>query len=187
MGRRSEPRLVRWTKRLESATALDTVIGGVSGLTKALTANRRVSAMVRGVWAGHALHPVLTDLPLGAWSSATVLDLVGGRTARPAAQRLLGLGIVAAVPTIVTGWAEWAEADRPAQRVGVVHAAANSAALGLYSVSWLTRRRGNHSRGVLFALAAGSAVGLGGYLGGHLTEVRKVSSYHPAFDEGRPA
>ncbi|SDR94116.1 DUF2231 domain-containing protein [Microlunatus soli] len=182
--RQREPRLVRWMKRLESARLLDPVVDRFSRLTRPLTTNATARALLRGRWLGHAVHPVLTDLPLGAWASAGVLDLVGGRDARPAAQRLVGLGIVMAAPTIVTGWAEWAAADRPAQRVGVVHAVSNSAALGLYTLSWLARRRGGHKTGMLLGLAAGAAAGTGGYLGSHLTEVRQVASYHPAFDTG---
>jgi len=121
-------------------------------------------------------------VPIGLWTSATMLDLVGGRRARPAAQRLIGLGLMATGSTMLTGMVEWAATERPMQRVGVVHATANGVAATLYAASWLARRSDRHSRGVLLALAAGSAAGVGGYLGGHLTEVRKVSSYNEAFD-----
>jgi len=130
---------------------------------------------------GHALHPVLTDLPIGFWTSATVLDLVGGKQSRPAATRLLALGLLAAVPTAVTGLAEFEATGQREKRVGVLHAASNSVALACYVSSLSARRNDRHTRGVLLALAGSGATGVSGYLGGHLTAVRKVSSRHPGF------
>ncbi len=138
---------------------------------------------IHGTWLGHAVHPLLTDLPVGLWTSAVALDVVGGRQSRPAATRLVGLGIAAAVPTALTGLAEWGIASRRDQRTGLVHAAANSVALGLYAASYRARRAGRHAPGVLLGVAGGAAAGMGGYLGGHLASARKVSTRHPAFDE----
>lgn len=178
-----QPRWVRWTKATEKATALDPAVSGLSRLLQPLMAREQLVRLLQGRWLGHALHPMLTDVPIGLWTSATMLDLVGGRRARPAAQRLIGLGLMATGSTMLTGMVEWATAtDRRVQRVGVVHATANGVAASLYAASWLARRSDQHGRGVLLALAAGSAAGVGGYLGGHLTEVRKVSSYNEAFD-----
>ncbi|MDQ6642413.1 MAG: hypothetical protein M3Y66_07965, partial [Actinomycetota bacterium] len=54
---------------------------------------------LRGGWLGHGVHPVLTDLPLGCWVSATLVDLVGGHQGRTAATRLVGIGVASALPT----------------------------------------------------------------------------------------
>ncbi len=112
--------------------------------------------------------PVLTDVPIGMWTSALTLDLVGGPAARPAATRLIALGILTAVPTAVTGWADWSTLETRDQRVGVVHAVSNALAVGLFAASWRARRRQAYARGKVLGLAASSALGLGGYLGGHL-------------------
>jgi uncharacterized membrane protein len=168
-------------RALESATALDPVVRAVRPLADALVADPLRGNVLRGTWLGHALHPLLTDVPIGFWTSAVTLDLVGGPAARPSATRLVGLGVLAAVPTAVTGWAEWAGTGPREQRVGVVHAASNVAALALFAGSWLARRRGDHSRGKALALVASGALGAGGYLGGHLATARKVGSRHPAF------
>jgi hypothetical protein len=166
------PVAVALTQRLEGARGLDGVVHLVQPLVNALLADPARADLLHGTRLGHAVHPPLTDLPIGAWTSATILDVVGGPKARPAAKRLIGVGILAALPTAVTGWAEWGVADQREKRVGVVHAAANVAALTLYTASWRARGRGLHLRGV--------------YLGGHLVEARKVSSRHPAFaaDDG---
>ena len=47
-----------------------------------------------GVWLGHALHPLLTDLPIGTYTSAVLLDWLGGKAGRTAADRLIGLGLL---------------------------------------------------------------------------------------------
>lgn len=179
------PPVVDVTERIEAATALDAPAGVVQRLADVLLADPDRRRLLHGTWLGHALHPPLTDLPVGLWTSVSLLDLVGGKASRPAATRLLGLGLMAAVPTAVTGLAEWGVADQREQRVGLVHAGANVIALGLYGASFAARRRGAHGRGVLLGLAGSTAATVGGYLGGHLTSARKVSTRHPAFDEDR--
>ena len=179
----AEPAIVTLTKRLEGLTPLDGVARLVQPLVDRLLADPRRADALHGMWVGHAIHPLLTDVPIGAWTSATMLDLLGGRGSRKAAQRLVGLGVLAAGPTAVTGWAEWGPLEPRDQRVGLVHAVSNISAVVLSAKSWQARRKGSHGRGALLSLGAVSAAGLGGYLGGHLTEARKVSSVHPAYDE----
>lgn len=176
------PPLVRATRRVEEDTRLDGLVAELRPVADALLADPKRDYLLRGLWLGHALHPLMTMGPIGLWTSAVVLDLCGGRRSRPAAQRLLGLGLLLALPTSVTGLAEWGAVDGPReQRVGVVHAAANSVALGLFAMSYRARRADRHRRGVVLALGGLAAAGVGGFFGGHLTEARKVSSRHPVF------
>ena len=173
--------LVETVRRLEGSGGLDRPGEVVAAMADAVVRSDRARDLLTGTWLGHALHPLLTDFPLGMWASASLLDLVGGRSARPAARRLVGLGVVAALPTAASGLAEWREADRPSQRVGTVHAATNSAALALYSASYLHRRRGRHGRAVMLGITGGLVATAGGYLGGHLTLARKTGTRDPAF------
>lgn len=123
----------------------------------------------RGRALGHALHPMLTDLPIGCWTSAALVDLLGGRRGRPAADRLVAAGIVTAVPTAVAGLAELGDMSDPEiRRVGAAHALGNTAGIVLYVLSWLARRRGRRFRGVLLSLAGAGVLSASGYLGGHL-------------------
>ncbi|MBA3309028.1 MAG: DUF2231 domain-containing protein [Nocardioidaceae bacterium] len=178
--------LVNWTRRVEESSSLDWFARALRPAADALIASPGRRYVLHGTWLGHAVHPVLTDLPIGFWTSTNVLDLVGGRQSRPAARRLLALGVLSAVPTVATGVAEWATTGQREKRVGVVHAAANAVALGLYAASYSARSRDRHAQGVALALAGSATATVGGYLGGHLTAVRKVSSRHPGF-EPRPA
>jgi hypothetical protein len=181
--RRRAPSIVRWTKKLEETTALDGPVRALEPLVRSAFGSGRQGRLLRGEWLGHAVHPVLTDVVLGTWTSATVLDLVGGRDAAPSAQRLVGTGLLAVGPTAWTGWAEWSDAGPEEKRVGLVHAVTNAVAIGTYAASWMARRRGRHDAGARLALAGMAVSGVGGYLGGHLATVRMVASRHPAFAE----
>ncbi len=124
--------------------------------------------LARSTVLGHSLHPVLTDLPLGCWTSATIVDLVGGRSGRPAATRLIGIGLLAAGPTAYAGLASWSRLEGDARRIGAVHAIGNDVAIVLFLGSFAARARGEHGRGVRLALLGNLATAAAGHLGGHL-------------------
>jgi hypothetical protein len=181
------PRIVRWTLRLEETSALDRPVRAVEPTIRKIFGSGTQGSVLRGEWLGHAVHPLLTDVTLGSWTSATLLDLVGGRDSSIAAQKLVGTGLLAAAPTAWTGWAEWSAAGSRDKRVGLVHAVTNAAAIGVYTASWLARRRGRHGTGAGLALAGAAVSAVGAYLGGHLVEARKVASHHPVYDHAEPA
>jgi hypothetical protein len=177
------PALVRWTRRLEDAEALDGPVAALRPTIREAFGSGTRGAVLRGDWLGHALHPLLTDVTIGSWTSATLLDVFGGPGSSAAAQRLVGAGLLTFGPTAWSGWAEWSEAGPRDQRVGLVHAVTNGTAVGFYAASWLARRRGNHGAGAGLALAGAGVVGVAAYLGGHLAAARKVGSHHPAYDD----
>jgi len=177
------PRIVRWTLGLESLTALDRPVKALEPVVQALFGNGARGSVLRGEWLGHAVHPLLTDVVLGTWTSATVLDLSGGPDSASSARKLIGAGLLAAGPTAWTGWAEWSGLGSRDKRVGLVHAVTNGVVIGAYAASWKARRQGRHGSGVRLALAGAALSAVGAYLGGHLTEARKVASRHPAYDE----
>jgi hypothetical protein len=177
------PRIVRWTLRLEETTALDRPVHAFGPPIQALFGTGTRGSVLRGEWLGHAVHPLLTDVALGAWTSASLLDLFGGPDSSAAAQRLIGTGLLAAGPTAWTGWAEWSAAGPRDKRVGLVHAVTNGVAISVYAASWFARRRGRHGTGARLSIAGAAVSGVGAYLGGHLAEARKVASRHPAYDD----
>lgn len=121
---------------------------------------------LHGTWLGHALHPALVAVPLGAWTTASVLDLVG---ARRGADTALGFGILVALPTAASGLVDWSYTEGKPKRLGFAHAALNSAALTCYAGSWLARRSGHRGMGILLSTAGPSLVSAAGYLGGELS------------------
>jgi uncharacterized membrane protein len=161
---------------------LDAATGLAGPFADKLVSSPRRRDLLQGRWLGHAVHPMLTDLPIGFWTSATVLDVLGGKPSRPASTLLVALGIVSAVPTAATGLAEFAPLEQREKRVAVVHAASNTVALSFFTASLSARLRGQHWKGVALGMVGGLAATAGGYLGGHLTSARKVSSRSPAFE-----
>ncbi len=179
------PAASRLVGRLAGAEALDGPAESVASKVRSVLKAGKVKDALSGTALGHALHPLLTDVPIGTWTSATILDLVGGEDAAGAAERLIGVGIAAAVPTAASGLADWADstlADDEVRRVGAIHAVANVAALALYGASWAARKRGSHGRGVLLGLAGAGSMGLGGFLGGHLSYALGIGVDQTAFD-----
>lgn len=154
--------------RIEQADALDTPGRALQAVANRLTRADGAKNALSGTWLGHRLHPMLTDVPIGAWVGAVVLDLVGGRHSSAAARRLVGLGILAALPTAASGLADWEDTHGGDQRVATVHAGVNTIGLALQVLSWRARGKGHGVRGRALSLAALGAVTAGGYLGGHL-------------------
>ncbi|WP_299538178.1 Rieske (2Fe-2S) protein [uncultured Streptomyces sp.] len=151
--------------RLERATALDRPVAVLRAGVRALPLGP-CRDVLHGRWLGHPLHPLLAQVPLGAWLSAAVLDCLPGQ--RRAAHALVGMGLGAAVPAALSGWTDWAEGQPRQQRVGLVHAAANITATVLYGASFVARSGGRTGRGRVLAFAGLSVVGVGGAIGGHM-------------------
>lgn len=126
---------------------------------------QRLRDLLHGTWLGHPLHPVLVQVPVGAFISSAVLDLLPGT--RRAATMLIAFGTAGAAPAIAAGWTDWSQLTKDQQRVGLVHATANAVAVGLYAASLVARLRGRSGRALSFAGL--SVAGLGAYLGGHLS------------------
>jgi uncharacterized membrane protein len=163
--------LAERVRALEADRRLDAPAARLRGVL-APVADGPAGPPLRGEGFGHAVHPLLTDFPMGCWLSAGLLDVTGSRAARPAAQRLVGFGVLFAVPTVLTGAAEWAASEDPRiRRVGLVHAVGNTAVLLAYLTSWRSRRRGDHARGIAAGLLGGTLAWGTGYLGGHLSLV----------------
>ncbi|WP_022922180.1 DUF2231 domain-containing protein [Ornithinimicrobium pekingense] len=167
------------TERIESAEALDGLAGRIGHAADALVSDPDRASLLRSGPLGHALHPVMTDIPLGAWMSAAVLDWTGGPAMRPATQRLVGLGNAAYLPTAITGLAEFAGLDARSKRVASVHAVANNIALGLNVASWFARRSDRHGLGRVLTAGAMTVGGFGAFLGGHLAIGMKAGSHDP--------
>ncbi len=154
-------------RKAESAGFLDGGSRFLQQRIQGVLGSSGAGPVLRGSWLGHPVHPVLVSLPIGAWVGATVFDLafrdhVGAR-------RLIGLGLLATPPTLVTGWADWAERDTRQRRVGLIHAEANAIGITAMLASYLRRRHGSDARAVVTSTAGLLAIGIGGALGGHLT------------------
>jgi nitrite reductase/ring-hydroxylating ferredoxin subunit/uncharacterized membrane protein len=163
--------------RIETARVLDRAADALVPLADAATRSRTLKRYLSGAPIGHRLHPLLTDIPIGCWTSATLLDVSGpfaGSTRGRAARCLTGVGLLASLPTIASGLSDWRDTHGGSRRVGVVHLAANLAMVVCEARSWWWRRHDRHGRGTLWGLAGVAAGTVGGYLGGHLVFAQRV-------------
>jgi len=146
---------------LERAKRLDRLTEPVQRAARRLPPGKARDALY-GVWLGHPLHPLLVQVPVGTWMSASLLDATPGN--ERASRRLVLAGLAAAVPAVLAGTADWSEQHEQQMRTGLVHAAANAAAIALYAASAVvTGRPAKRLR-----LAGLAAAGAGGYIGGHI-------------------
>ena len=104
--------------RVGEQRQLDGAVGVFERITAMIPKQGPVRDVLRGTWLDHPVHPMLTDLPIGFWTSAWVLDIVGGKKDRDAARRLIGAGVLCAVPAALTGAADWSDTEGASRRVG---------------------------------------------------------------------
>ena len=149
---------------------------------------RRVKNALHGVWLGHPLHPVLTDVPIGAWTVALMLDAMAGGKPRgfaQAADAAVAIGVAGAAGSAVTGLTDWAHTSGRPRRLGVAHAVLNTVALGLYATSLVLRRRGARETGRAVSVLGFGVMATAGYLGGHLIARERIGVDH-AGERDRP-
>jgi nitrite reductase/ring-hydroxylating ferredoxin subunit/uncharacterized membrane protein len=162
--------------RLEHAETLDRLAGPLTrAVQRGLPSGAKADAL-HGVWLGQPVHPALVTLPLGFWTSATVLDFVPG--AGRASRVLLALGLAGTLPAAAAGLADYASLHREQQRVGLVHAASGAGASALFAASLLARMAGRDGGGRLLALGGLAAVTTGGFLGRHLAFALGAGASH---------
>ncbi len=166
-------------ERIEGMSALDRPAEVVASVVRRVIPDGPVRDLASGTPAGHPLHPALVAVPMGAWLSAGYLDFATDND--DAARRLIGLGLLGALPAAATGGSDWLDTDGRERRVGFVHAVLNWTAIGLYGTSWLLRRRDRHGAGAGFALAGAGTLGAAGWLGGHLAYALGVGVDTTAF------
>ncbi|HEX5117637.1 MAG TPA: Rieske 2Fe-2S domain-containing protein [Pseudonocardiaceae bacterium] len=172
--------------RVEGASGLDPAARALGKLARRAVGPGAVKDALSGTWQGHALHPALTDVVIGSLFSATILDVTGRDPGRSAA-RLIRVGLVAAVPTALTGVTDYGDSEEGSdavRRAGLVHAAVNVTGLSLYAASLVARRRGARFVGVLLGLGGAGTLSAAAFLGGHLALTRGIGPDQTVFDPG---
>lgn len=135
---------------------------------------RALKDALNGTWLGHALHPAITDVPVGAWTAALVLDLAGERRG---AKIAVGVGLLGAVGAALSGVTDWLDTYGKPRRLGVVHAALNATATLLYAGSYVARDR-EPRLGVTLASVGYALVGLSALYGGSISLDLQIGVNH---------
>jgi len=141
-----------------------------------------LSDFLNGVWLGHPLHPLLTDVPIGAWTMTMTLDGLGMLTRRRdfnlGADVTLGVGLLGALASAATGLAQWQYTIGRQRRMGFTHATLNVAAVGLYGVSLFCRLRGGRAIGRMLATLGYGMMTVSAYIGGDLVYKERLGVTH---------
>ncbi len=132
-----------------------------------------LKSFLHGTWWGHALHPVIVNVPLGAWTAALVADLVAstGRLSPGVGDFCVLIGVLASYGALVTGYTDFHETAGRERKVGAAHGLIMTTAILLYTASWLLRWRAGsaaHELAVVLAVIGYLLVISGAYLGGDL-------------------
>src|SRR5262249_3619513 len=160
------PRPAEVARRIARAQGLDGTARALTGAVQQRIGTGARADALHGVWLGQPVHPALTGLPLGFWTSATVLDFVPG--SQRASRALIALGLAGSVPAAAAGLAAWSALHREQQRVGLAHGAANASAWALFAGSLAARAAGREVSGRALALGGLATLTVGAYLGRHL-------------------
>ena len=148
----------------------------------------RVKDWLNGVWLGHPLHPVLVTVPLGAWTSTMLLDLIWladqDEGVARGADITMWLGLAGAASSAVTGATNWVDTDGPERRTGMLHALLNSGATVLNLTSAFLRLTGQRSTAIKFSATAYAISLYSAYLGGELSYSNAIGVNHVAWEGG---
>ncbi len=143
---------------------------------------QKVRNFLHGTWLGHPLHPAITDVPLGAWTAATIFDIYEASTGDDAlaagADTAVKVGLIGAGCAAVAGFTDWHFTYEKPRRVGALHALINVAATACYLGSWWQRRQGDRRAGLTSGFVGYGLSILGAYLGGHLVFNERIGVNH---------
>lgn len=165
---------------------VEKVLGAVADtlFLKDVPFGEKVRNFFHGTWFGHPLHPAITDVPIGAWTAATVLDMyelsTGDERFAEGADMAVGIGLIGAAGAALTGLNDWNYIYEKPRRVGALHAVTNIAATCCYLGSWWQRRNGCRTAGLATGFAGYALSMAGAFLGGHLVFNERIGINHAA-------
>lgn len=150
--------------------------------------NRRIKDVLNGTWLGHALHPALTDVPIGSWTGTLLLDSAwlaseDAGVARSADLTLI-IGLLGATGAAVTGVADWSDLDGTDRRVGMMHGLLNGGIVLMNITSLVMRLTGRRRAGIALSGASYLTTLFSAYLGGELSFAKGIGVNHTAWEGG---
>ena len=175
---------------------IDRISDSAQNLVKAVIGSnrrppRRFKSFLHGTWLRHPLHPLLTDIPIAAWTLTAVFDVIwlvnqgaNAWSARAAEVAAL-VGILGALAAVATGLADWSDSYGAERTVGFWHGLLNTSALILYIVSFIVRLQVSSGESVAAAIIGFVGllcVAVGGYLGGDMVFAKGTAVNHTAWE-----
>jgi len=144
----------------------------------ALNRAKRPRSVAAGPY-GHPFHPILITIPIGAWISSLVFDLIALFVDDPepyvlGAQVLIVIGIIGALLAAIFGFIDFTgiASNTPAKRTALIHLSLNLTVVVLYLVNYFVRAGSDHDSvnvvGLVLSIIALIMLSVSGYLGGKL-------------------
>lgn len=165
------------------ADGLQKAVGGA--FEAAGPAGQQAKNFLHGVWLGHPLHAMVTDVPVGAWTAAVVMDAMDdinhSKALRAGADAAVAVGLVGAVASAASGLADWQplnEYDAKPRRVGLTHALLNVTGATLFGASLVMRKKDQRGAGRGLAMLGYLCTMAAGYLGGKLVYREQLGVDH---------
>lgn len=149
-----------------------------------------IKNFLHGKWLGHALHPMITDVPIGAWTTAVALDMMelcGSDKYKAGADAAVTIGLAGAAGSAVTGLTDWTGTTQIERKAGLAHALLNIGATALFLTSAILRKN-EKSRKTAISLSILSycITTASAYIGGNLVYNQQMGVNHAAAPEGFP-
>ncbi len=145
-------------------------------------AARSLADVLHGVWLGHPLHPLLTDIPITSWALASGFDayaaLTGSEEAAWAADTLVVIGVGSAVPASLAGMADYSAIPKDAATLGATHGLLNGVGVLFYLLSIGARRNDNRATGGVLALVGLGVISASSAMGADLIYRLQVGVNH---------
>ena len=144
---------------------------------------RGITDLLHGIPIGHPLHPILTDIPIGAWTFSVLYDVLSmlmpfNRKYKQTADELTALGVISAIPTAIAGLADYSTIKEEASDYGLLHGILNLSGLLLYVLSWRARRRDHRLTGIGYAMLGMTVLTASAWLGGEMVYRLRVGANH---------
>lgn len=153
-------------------------------------AGNKIKNFLHGKWLGHPVHPMVTDIPLGAWTTAIILDtfeLYGNSQYKPGADAAVNIGLVGAAGSAISGLTDWTGTTDIERKTGLVHGLLNMGATALYITSALLRKNKNsRKKAIMFSMLGYGITVVSSYLGGTLVYNKQMGVNHTALPMGYP-
>ena len=146
--------------------------------------------MLHGKWLGHPVHPMITDIPLGAWTTAALLDtmeLCGDDQYKKGADAAIAIGLAGAAGAAVTGMTDWTGTTDIERKTGLIHGLLNIGATALYITSlFLRKKTKSRTTAISLSMLGYGITAVSAYLGGTLVYNKQMGVNHTAIPMGYP-
>ena len=153
-------------------------------------AGNDIKNLLHGKWLGHTLHPLVTDVPIGAWTAAAFLDWMeffGSEKYKAGADAAVTIGLAGAAGAAVTGITDWTGTTQIERKAGLAHALLNIGAATLYLTSAILRKNKKSRRIAISLSMLGYCITtVSAYIGGNLVYNQQMGVNHAAAPEGFP-